>query len=429
VRIALVVQRYSTDLVGGAETLARQYARFLARQAEVEVLTTCARNHMTWRNHYPEGPTRIEDIRVHRFATDYERGTYWSALYESTLGGIDPVAFRGSPALRETYLARIKGCSRALQEELIRRQGPFSTPLFEYLAEHQREYDAFLFFSYLFPTTYFGSQIVPSDKLLFCPTLHDEPFAHFSVFGRLFRRPRLTLYLSEAERRLAQELHGPLPASRVIGMAVEPPTAPGGLPPETPVRYVVYAGRIERSKGTNLLCDYFREFKNRQPSDLKLVLIGRREPDLLDHPDTVDLGFVSEGEKLALLRSALAFIHPSPNESFALALLESFLMGTPALVNRDNEVLADHARSSGAAFGYSSVDEFCTALGQLLGDDELRRSMGARGRAYVVEKYSTSIVERRLSEAIGDVPTSTTKPRVNADLPRLPGAERLVAGN
>jgi glycosyltransferase involved in cell wall biosynthesis len=411
VRIALVVQRYGSDLVGGAETLARQYAGFLAREGEVDLLTTCARDHITWRNHYPAGTTSIEDIRVHRFLTDGERDGYWSALYESTLGSIDPVAFRGSPPLRQAYLTQVKGCSRALQEELVRRQGPFSTPLFEYLAEHQCHYDAFLFFAYLFPTTYFGTQIVPADKLLLCPTLHDEPFAHFSIFRSLFRRPRLTLYLSEAERRLAQELYSPTPPSRVIGMAVAPPAALGTLPPLTPARYVLYAGRIERSKGTNALCDYFREFKRRHPSDLKLVLIGRLEPGLANDPDIVYQGFVAEKDKFALLSSALAFVHPSPNESFGLVLLESFLMGTPALVNSNNEVLTDHASASGAAFGYASVDEFCTGLQRLLGDEELRRSMGVRGKEYVAKNFSTSAVAGSLLAALASA-TGNVKRRM-----------------
>ena len=49
VKLAVVVQRYGADINGGAELHARYIAERLARHAEVEVLTTCARDYVTWR--------------------------------------------------------------------------------------------------------------------------------------------------------------------------------------------------------------------------------------------------------------------------------------------------------------------------------------------------------------------------------------------
>ena len=55
VKLAVVVQRYGADINGGAELHARYVAEMLARRHQVEVLTTCAHDYVTWQAHYPEG--------------------------------------------------------------------------------------------------------------------------------------------------------------------------------------------------------------------------------------------------------------------------------------------------------------------------------------------------------------------------------------
>ena len=55
VKLAVVVQRYGQAINGGAELHARYIAEHLARHAEVEVLTTCATDYVTWRNELPPG--------------------------------------------------------------------------------------------------------------------------------------------------------------------------------------------------------------------------------------------------------------------------------------------------------------------------------------------------------------------------------------
>ena len=72
-RLAIVVQRYGADINGGAELHARYIAEHLARHAEVRVLTTCARDYLTWRNDYPAGMDSVNGIAVERFPVDHER--------------------------------------------------------------------------------------------------------------------------------------------------------------------------------------------------------------------------------------------------------------------------------------------------------------------------------------------------------------------
>ena len=72
-KLAVIVQRYGAELNGGAELHARYVAEHLAQHAEVEVLTTCATDYITWRNELDPGPDVVNDVPVRRFPVSRER--------------------------------------------------------------------------------------------------------------------------------------------------------------------------------------------------------------------------------------------------------------------------------------------------------------------------------------------------------------------
>ena len=72
-KLAFVVQRYGTEILGGSEYHCRLVAERLASKHDVEVLTTCARDYVTWKNELPAGTEKVNGISVRRFPVSHER--------------------------------------------------------------------------------------------------------------------------------------------------------------------------------------------------------------------------------------------------------------------------------------------------------------------------------------------------------------------
>ncbi|HEX5417871.1 MAG TPA: glycosyltransferase family 1 protein, partial [Chloroflexota bacterium] len=72
-RVAFVVQRYGEEICGGAEQHCRLVAEHLLPYVDVEILTTCALNHLPWDNYDPAGATIINGVTVRRFPIDRAR--------------------------------------------------------------------------------------------------------------------------------------------------------------------------------------------------------------------------------------------------------------------------------------------------------------------------------------------------------------------
>jgi len=72
-KIAFVVQRYGLEINGGAEYLCREVAEHLSKYCDVDVITTCSIDYVTWKNEYDAGETCINGVSVKRFPVDFPR--------------------------------------------------------------------------------------------------------------------------------------------------------------------------------------------------------------------------------------------------------------------------------------------------------------------------------------------------------------------
>ena len=119
-RIAFIVQRYGTEILGGPEYACRLTAERLAERHDVDVLTTCARDNITWRNEYAEGADRVRGVTVRRFANSQTRDFADFTRYSDWI-------------FQNPHTA-------ADEMEWLKRQGPWSPGLIEYLKRHSKQF-------------------------------------------------------------------------------------------------------------------------------------------------------------------------------------------------------------------------------------------------------------------------------------------------
>lgn len=371
-RIAFVVQRYGLEVSGGAELEARLIAEHVAPYVQVEVLTTCALDYMTWANHYPPGMKCVNGISVRRFSVASPRDVH----------------------VFNQFSAKLLSQPHTNYDEIqwMSLQGPNVPTLFDFLCARHTDYDLILFFTYLYSTTFWGLQIAPFKSLLF-PTAHDEPWIYLDLFRTVFHLPRGFIFNSPEEDRLVRKMfHNQHIPGVALGVGIE-------LPPVVPVQvaerpYLLYLGRIDESKGCADLFRYFLRYKAITGDPIKLVLIGSQAMPVPEHPDIVALGFMKE-ERFEWLRRAELLILPSPHESLSLATLEAWALGVPVLVNAAAVVLKSHCIRGQGGLYYYTEDDFVTALRCLRSDDRLRARLGAQGSAYVEREYRWERIEKQ----------------------------------
>ena len=85
------------------------------------------------------------------------------------------------------------------QENWMFSQGPVSGSFLKFLKKNRNRYDAFIFFTYLYATTYLGLPLV-AHKSVLVPTAHDELMIKMKIWDHFFKLPRGYIFLSDGEK-------------------------------------------------------------------------------------------------------------------------------------------------------------------------------------------------------------------------------------
>jgi glycosyltransferase involved in cell wall biosynthesis len=388
-RLGVVVQRYGDEVVGGAELHARWIAQRLAARHQVEVLTTCALDYLTWENQYEPGVGTVGGLTVRRFPVARRR----------TPEGFDPL----------TSKVHLSDHSDKEERRWMEEHGPVTPGLLEHLKAHGQDYDVLVFFSYRYWTSYHGLQVAPRKSIL-VPTAEDDGTVHLRLFRDYFRLPAAYAFNSPEEKDLLLRVSGAadLPGE-VVGVGIE--DAPAAAPEEARKRldlvgdYILYVGRIEKAKGCHRLFEDFLRFVQEHAPHLTLALVGKAVLPVPEHVNITHLGRLSDAEKLSAIGAARLLVHPSPFESLSMALLEAWKMGRPALVNGRCAVLRGQVQRANGGLYYTSYEEFAEALQWLLSRPAQADALGRSGRAYFEANYAWDVIlekyERLLARVTG----------------------------
>lgn len=388
-KLACVVHRYGIDIAGGSEAHCRHVAEHLATRHDVTILTTTARDHISWRNEHAPGSTTVGPLRVERFPVVRQRSLHRFA-------DASELAFSGVATEHD-------------QEDWFRENGPDSPELVEYLRTRGREYDAVLCWAFRYAEVYFGLPHI-ADRAILVPTAEDDPVIRMSVLAPFFSLPAGYIFLTPEEQELVERQTTLKVPSCVIGSGLDPvDTARSVNLRALGVRepFVLYLGRIDPNKGCADLLQHFMRFTAEHPGSVQLVMAGPASMPLPEHPDVRYLGFVDGPTRDSLLSQAVLLAMPSRYESLSLVLLEAWNHALAAIVNGNCAVLKGQALRSNGALYYRNYDEFARCLNLLLDRRDVARELGQQGLAYVNREYRWPTVLEKIDALL----TTVTKNR------------------
>jgi glycosyltransferase involved in cell wall biosynthesis len=385
VKLAIVVQRYGRAINGGAELHARYVAEHLSRHAEVEVLTTCASDYVTWRNELPVAVEDINGVRVRRFAVKRER---------------DPLIFgrHSEHVFRSVH-------SIADELDWLDEEGPTSPALIDHLTKHQSDYDYCIVFSYRYWLAFHAVRAV-AHKTLLVPTAERDSTIGLTIFGPVFRGVRALMYNSPEERAMIQAVaRNDDLASVVVGVGSDIPasTQPGRFRQKYNIRepFAIYVGRIDENKGCQELFDHFSDYLRENVGRLSLVLVGKSILPVPDHPRIRHLGFLDDADKFDAIAASEVLVMPSYFESLSMVALEAWGLGRPVLANGRCDVLRGQCVRSNAGLYYDHAQEFIESLRAIERSRWLSGALGRNGRQFFREHYEWPVIERKYLDMLG----------------------------
>lgn len=248
---------------------------------------------------------------------------------------------------------------------------------------------------------------------------------------RVLRDAAAVLFTSEEERRLARESFSPYRCNELvvnygtaapeIDLASARESFFQSFPQLLGRRFLLFLGRLHEKKGCELLLKAFAAPRNSVSPDqsLDLVLAGPcADPGYQEHlkrmatsaPGVTFTGMLAGAQKWGAFSAADAFILPSHQENFGIAVVEALACGTPVLISNKVNIWREIAA---AEAGYVENDDLAgTArlIERWVGTAaNVRATMKENARKCFVRHFEINRATDSLLEALGNRPGGTTQ--------------------
>lgn len=225
------------------------------------------------------------------------------------------------------------------------------------------------------------------------------------------KRASAVLTVSEfSKSAILDWAHVPESKVQVVSPGMAEGFSPEVEPLSLPYSYFLYIGNRKSHKNVPRLLEAFGRAS--LGKEVRLVFSGEKDPETARLVSSLNLdkrvvffGPVADEVLPKLYRGAVALILPSLLEGFGLPSLEAMACGTPVIVANASsipEVVGD----AGIVFDPHDVEALAEAIQRVLYDDELRRTMSARGleraKLFSWDRASGQVL-RILREAAGRV--------------------------
>jgi len=174
-------------------------------------------------------------------------------------------------------------------------------------------------------------------------------------------------------------------------------------------RYILFLGRINWKKGLDRLIAAMVHVP-----DVDLLIAGNDEdgltPKLLKQARSLDLdgrvrfiGEVRGSEKRSLLQEAEAFVLPSHNENFGIAVLEAMVSAVPVVITPEVGLAKTVAEAGAGVVSSGDPEVFGRALASIIANPTKCRLMGKAGRTVAQKRFSWNAIASEMKTAYCEI--------------------------